>query len=232
MEFKVNPIGHFRCAKTSPAEAARQACLDTSEAWGRVVLNPGCNFEQALQELSLFSHLWLIYQFHRNSHWKPMVLPPRGSEKKVGVFATRSPYRPNPIGMSAVKLEKIEGLVLHVSGFDLLDETPILDLKPYLAYSDAIPEASQGWIKSQDSLEVEFSEVAAQQLQKLSPQLPEFKSFISNQLGSRPLKSPSKRIKFLNSEEGVLAYKTWRVNFRLQDDRVRVLEVAHPPLNQ
>jgi len=107
----------------------------------------------ALREMEQFSHLWLIWQFSQAARedWSPTVRPPRlGGNKRVGVFATRSPFRPNPIGLSAVKLEKIEidanlGPVIHVSGADLMDGTPILDIKPYIPFTDSIPHAAEGY---------------------------------------------------------------------------------------
>ena len=142
----IQPIGIFSCSKSQPFSAARQGSVDRSSEFGHIQLNPGFDFEQALTGLQEFSHRWLLYQFHNNSHWKPMVLPPRGTEsrleKKVGVLASRSPYRPNPIGLSCVRLEKVEGRQLWVSAFDLLDATPIIDIKPYLTYADSFPEAS------------------------------------------------------------------------------------------
>ena len=120
---------------------------------GRIVFEPAYRDPQALREIETFSHLWLIFDFslaHREG-WSPTVRPPRlGGNRRVGVFASRSPFRPNPIGLSCVRLEGIEhtateGDVLLVSGVDLLDGTPILDIKPYLPYADAHPEAIGGY---------------------------------------------------------------------------------------
>lgn len=118
-----------------------------------IVFQPPYRNPDALRGLEGFSHLWLIWSFSeaRRETWSPTVRPPRlGGNTRMGVFATRSPFRPNPIGLSSVKLEEIQqhpefGPVLHVSGADLLDGTPIFDIKPYLPYTDAHPEASQGF---------------------------------------------------------------------------------------
>ena len=120
---------------------------------GRVVFEPEYRDPTALRGLEGYSHLWLIWQFSESvmEHWSPTVKPPRlGGNRRMGVFATRSPFRPNPLGLSCVKLERIElgtpqGPVLHVSGADLLDGTPIYDIKPYLPYADCHPEASDGF---------------------------------------------------------------------------------------
>ena len=122
----------------------------------------------AVRGLDGFSHIWLIWQFSRavREGWSPTVRPPRlGGNERMGVFATRSPFRPNEIGLSSVKLEKIEinpklGPVLHVSGADLMDGTPIFDIKPYLPYCDSHPDAIGGWTDGADNrrLQVNFPE--------------------------------------------------------------------------
>ena len=117
-------------------------------ALGRIVFEPEYRVPEALRGIEGFSHLWLIFDFseaHRES-WSPTVRPPRlGGNKRVGVFASRSPFRPNPIGLSCVRLDRVEGSELVVSGCDLLDGTPILDIKPYLPAADSHPEAIGGY---------------------------------------------------------------------------------------
>lgn len=116
---------------------------------GTVVFEPEYRVADALRGIEDFSHLWLIWQFSEavREKWSPTVRPPRlGGNRRVGVFATRSPFRPNPVGLSCVKLDSVEydtpeGPVLHVSGADLMDGTPIYDIKPYVAFSDCVPEA-------------------------------------------------------------------------------------------
>jgi tRNA-Thr(GGU) m(6)t(6)A37 methyltransferase TsaA len=118
-----------------------------------VVFEPEYRSPEAVRGLEEFSHVWLIWEFSRTRRdaWSPTVRPPRlGGNRRLGVFATRSPYRPNPIGLSCVRLERVEldpklGPVLHVAGADLMDGTPILDIKPYLPYADCRPEASGGF---------------------------------------------------------------------------------------
>jgi tRNA-Thr(GGU) m(6)t(6)A37 methyltransferase TsaA len=106
--------------------------------------------EAALGDLAGFQRIWLLFAFHRSEGWKAQVKPPRGGGKR-GVLATRSPHRPNPIGLSAVELVAVEGLSLRVRGIDLLDGTPILDIKPYVPYADAFPESRAGWIDAMDA---------------------------------------------------------------------------------
>jgi len=134
---------------------------------GVIVFESKYRNPDALRGLEGFSHIWLIWGFHKNRQdgWSPMVKPPRlGGNKKMGVFATRSPNRPNNLGLSCVKLDKIEnhkdyGVILHVSGIDLMDQTPIYDIKPYLSYCDSYPNASSGFLEniSDNFLQVEIS---------------------------------------------------------------------------
>lgn len=155
MKYTFEPIGIIRTCFQDKFGVPRQPGLVPS-ARGTLILKKDPHFINAVKELESFSHLWLIFVFHDtgSESWKPSIRPPRlGGSRKVGVLASRSPHRPNPIGLSVVKLEKIEiredQVQIEVSGVDLLDETPILDLKPYLSYADSIPEANPGWADSQ-----------------------------------------------------------------------------------
>ena len=133
-----------------------------------IVFEPEYRNPEALRGLDGFSHIWLIWGFSEAEcrEWSPTVRPPRlGGNKRMGVFATRSPFRPNSLGLSSVKLDKIElhpdfGTVLHVSGADLMDNTPIYDIKPYLPYTDSHPDAVGGFADpvKDNTLEVEFPE--------------------------------------------------------------------------
>lgn len=133
---------------------------------GRVIFEPEYRNPDALRGLEGFSHLWLLWGFHKTTRdtWSPTVRPPRlGGNQRLGVFATRSPFRPNPLGLSCVKLERVEfqspqGPVLHVAGADLMDGTPIFDIKPYVPYADCHPEAAEGFAPAPERrLEVEIS---------------------------------------------------------------------------
>ncbi len=135
---------------------------------GRIIFEPEYRNTEAVRGLEEFSHIWLIWEFSEavRDTWSPTVRPPRlGGNVRKGVFATRSPFRPNPIGLSSVKLEHIEidpklGPVLYVSGADLMDDTPIYDIKPYIAYTDSHPEAVSGFASkpAEYLLEVDFPE--------------------------------------------------------------------------
>ncbi len=125
--------------------APRQPALGKTQT-AQIRLNAGMNFDQALQDLDGFSHIWVIYWMHLNRGWNPTVIPPRGPKIRRGMFATRAPHRPNSIGLSAVSLKSIEGRILHIEGHDMLDGTPVLDIKPYLPYADTIADATSGWL--------------------------------------------------------------------------------------
>ena len=139
-----------------------------------IVFEPEYRNPDAVRGLEDFSHIWLLWQFSEavRDDWSPTVRPPRlGGNVRKGVFATRSPFRPNPIGLSSVKLEKVEidpkfGPILHVSGADLMDGTPIYDIKPYIAYTDSHPEAVSGFATTPAEflLEVSFPESLLQKV--------------------------------------------------------------------
>ena len=139
-----------------------------------IVFEPEYRNPDAVRGLEDFSHIWLLWQFSEavRDNWSPTVRPPRlGGNVRKGVFATRSPFRPNPIGLSSVKLEKMEidpkfGPILHVSGADLMDGTPIYDIKPYIAYTDSHPEAVSGFATTPAEflLEVNFPESLLQKV--------------------------------------------------------------------
>lgn len=169
--FTFEPIAYVRSPYREKFAIPRQPGLVPS-ARGRVVLTGTANCEAAVDGLQTYSHLWLQFVFHATAGrgWKPKVRPPRlGGNSKVGVFSTRSTFRPNPIGLSVVKLDHLcfeDGhWQLCISGFDLLDGTPVLDIKPYLAYSDAIQATNDGFAQDlPPTMPVEFSDLAQQQL--------------------------------------------------------------------
>ena len=150
--MKMNVIARVHSDFSTKFGIPRQSRLVDTPA--RVVLEPPYNLPDAVRGLEEFSHMWLLWEFSENvredGKWSATVRPPRlGGNVRKGVFATRSPFRPNPIGLSCVKLEKItyeeSGPVLHVLGADLMNGTPVYDIKPYVAYSDSIPDAVGGF---------------------------------------------------------------------------------------
>jgi tRNA-Thr(GGU) m(6)t(6)A37 methyltransferase TsaA len=143
-KLELEPVGFIETPHGQKAEAPRQPRA-AEGVKGIITLLAGRGFEDALADLDGFSHVWVLFWFHENPSFRPKVLPPR-SDRKRGVFATRSPHRPNPLGMSVLRLERVEGRSVHVLDVDLLDGTPILDIKPYVPWADAIPDASAGWL--------------------------------------------------------------------------------------
>ncbi|MBQ6569696.1 MAG: tRNA (N6-threonylcarbamoyladenosine(37)-N6)-methyltransferase TrmO [Clostridia bacterium] len=149
--FTVKPIGYIHSDFTSKFGIPRQSGLAGLSA--KIVFEPQYAIEEAFRGIEKFSHIWLLWQFSQNEQkpWSPTVRPPRlGGNTRVGVFASRSPFRPNSIGLSSVRLEQVEhhptlGTVLHILGADLMDGTPIYDIKPYLPYTDSHPDASAGF---------------------------------------------------------------------------------------
>lgn len=167
MEFTVKQIAHIENDFRSKFGIPRQSGLVKSMV-SRIVFEPEFRNNEALRGIEGYSHLWLIWQFSEavRDTWSPTVRPPRlGGNKRVGVFATRSPFRPNSLGLSSVKLEAVvslpdKGTVLMVSGADLMDGTPIFDIKPYVAYSDSHPDAVSGFADDYAgySLKLEFDD--------------------------------------------------------------------------
>jgi len=143
MELKV--IAYAHNGHTDKFGIPRQS-REESPIMTRIVFEPDYRIPEALRGIEGYSHLWLLWGFSEVDSWSPTVRPPRlGGNTRMGVFATRSPYRPNPIGLSSVKLMGIENGELIVSGADVLDGTPIYDIKPYLSFSDSHPDAQNGF---------------------------------------------------------------------------------------
>jgi tRNA-Thr(GGU) m(6)t(6)A37 methyltransferase TsaA len=228
----MEPIGVLRTPFTEKVRAPRQSVV-AADVSGRIELFPGHNYEHALEDLERWERIWVLFWFHLNEGWRPKVLPPRSTGKRRGVFSTRSPHRPNPIGLSVVRLESVDGLILHVRDVDMIDGTPVLDLKPYVAYADAHPSARKGWL-GPTAPEVEDPDRGFEVV--WSPRATTQASWIRDaggvdlvaltspvlRLGPQP--HPYRRIK--RDAEGLrLAAKDWRVRFRVEERTVFVDEV-------
>jgi tRNA-Thr(GGU) m(6)t(6)A37 methyltransferase TsaA len=222
----LDPIGFVRSPLATKVEAARQprAAPDTPSL---IELLPGRNFEHALEDLASWELIWVIFWFHHNAGWRPKILPPRSTTGRKGVFATRSPHRPNPLGMSVVRLVKVDGLILHILDSDMLDGTPVLDLKPYVAYTDSRPEAGTGWLPADPvrAFAVEFDALAAQQAHWIETHsgLP-IRERIQTTLALGPEPHPYRRIRRVG-EGMLLAVKEWRVRFTVVGRDIRVTEI-------
>lgn len=228
MQYPFEPIGFARSPFGERAEAPRQA---PAGAPGRIELLAGRGFEDALEGLDAWDYVWVLFVFHENVQqgrgWRPKVQPPR-SEKKYGVFATRSPHRPNPIGLSCVRIERIEGLVVHVRELDLLDGTPVLDLKPYVPYADARPDANSGWLEPRDPAgewQVTFADAALAQLAWLETHGVALRSRIEAALALGPQPHAYRRIR-RHGAGCRLALKEWRVDFTVEGRTITVRALA------
>lgn len=218
--FTFSPIGLVNSPYKEKFAIPRQPGL-VSAANGSITLINDANNQELVRGLAQFSHIWLLFVFHgtQEQGWKPLVRPPRlGGNKKIGVLATRSTFRPNPIGMSVVSLKDItvekQQVTLHISGLDLLDQTPILDIKPYIPYSDAITSASAGFANDAPSelLKVSFSQ-QAQAFISQQKHYPQLELFISQVLAQDP-RPAYKKQQLDEKTYGILLYQfniMWRL---------------------
>lgn len=221
----MTPIARVKSDFPEKFGIPRQSGL-VEELTAAVVFEPDYRDPSAIRGLEGFSHLWLIWEFSkaRRAGWSPTVRPPRlGGNQRVGVFATRSPFRPNPIGLSCVRLTEARlepglGPVLIVAGADLMDGTPIYDIKPYIPYADAIPSASGGFV---DRVERKRLEVQCPQaLLELIP--PEKREALLAVLAQDP--RPSYQLD--PGRVYGMAFADWQVRFTVEGERLVVGEIA------
>ncbi len=231
-QLVLDPIGVVWTPAANRAEAARQPSAAPDVA-AEIRLYPGRNFEHALEDLAGWEYIWVLFWFHHNRGWRPKVLPPRSTSGRKGVFATRAPHRPNPLGLSAVRLERIEGLTLFVREVDMLDGTPVLDLKPYVPYSDAHPAARSGWLDDSAAVAdplpphaVSFGPVAQEQAAWVEAHTGlALRERISTTLALGPQPHPYRRIR-RQGDGLVLAVKEWRVHFTVAGRQVQVAAIT------
>lgn len=200
MDINIRPIGTLKSCYKEKFGTPRQSGL-VEEAFSELQILPEFQPSESLQGLAGFSHVWLVWWFHQNrvSRFHAKVHPPRLEGKTMGLFATRTPHRPNPIGLSLVKLIEIRGDTLILSGADLVEGTPILDVKPYLPMYESIPEAKVGWVSELNEVSFEIiwtesAQGALRQIQRASQAQPAYhqdnmKSLIEKtiQLDPRPV---------------------------------------------
>jgi tRNA (adenine37-N6)-methyltransferase len=234
-ELVVKPIGIIHTPYLEKYHAPRQPGAGNEISEGVITLLPHQNFEQALEYLDGFERIWILSWFDRNKDWKPKVLPPRSGRTKRGVFSTRSPHRPNPIGLSLCKLLGIEGLTLRVENPDMLDGTPILDIKPYIPYAEAFPDSRTGWLESLPAdtrFAVVVSKLALVQSRWLDTKHDiHFLEHVIDTISRDPFPHSFRRIK--KSENGgfVMGAKSWRVFYNLKDSKIEIekIESGYPP---
>lgn len=233
----LEPIGVVRSTLVSRVDAPRQPRA-AAGLRGTIELFEGRNFEHALENLEGWEFIWVTFWFHLNASWRPKVLPPRSSSGRKGVFSTRSPHRPNPVGLSAVRLERVEGLVLHVSDVDMVDGTPVLDIKPYVAYTDAHPGARSGWLDASApspggctpadpvaGWNVILDPLAAEQAAWIEARTGlAIRERIAATLQLGPAPHPYRRIRRLG-DGCQLAIKEWRALFTVDGRALRVHEI-------
>ena len=218
----IEPIAFFRSPLTSKFGLPRQGGV-ASELRGSIEFVAQYRHPEAVRGLESFSHLWLIWEFSANAHEAQglTVRPPRlGGNERVGVFASRSPFRPNRLGLSAVDIESIDARVpiIYTKGADLMDGTPIYDIKPYVAFADSHPEARSGFVDTTawTPLQVEIPATAAQHFDE------------ATLLGLRQVLAQDPRPRFHDDEERIygMPFAGYDVRFRVVDGVVVVVEVV------
>lgn len=233
MNLTCSPIGIIHSGKKVKFETPHQPA-DGIEENNTITLFPNHRLEIGLRDLEGFERIWLIWWFQKNKTWKPLVSPPRGSGKKRGVFATRSPHRPCPIGITAVRLLSVQSNSITVGNVDLLDGTPILDIKPYISEIDSFPDQKQGWLDEEAAeihkppqYQVIMSERArAQSLWLLEKWNIDFHTKAISILERNPHRSRTNRI--TSPKDGIsrLSSGAWRVYFSIQDQQVEITDLG------
>ena len=237
MENFYPPIGVIQTCFKEKFGIPRQSLM-VKDAVGILKLNPDPEYRTAFNHLEDFSHIWVIFVFHQHSNWRPTTRPPRiDGPRRVGIFASRSPHRPNPIGLSAVKLEKIDlnapgGIEIHVSGVDIMDGSPILDIKPYIPFADRIAEANGGWAEGEITRHpVSFSAKSLELLDQLSAvEYPRLKLLITQMLEWDPRPTTQRRAKpiqdpAMHGQEFFFRVSDFDVRWQIVDQAIHVLDL-------
>lgn len=217
-QFQFEQIGVIRSPYKEKFAVPRQPGLVKS-ASGELHLLAPYNQADAVRGLEAFSHLWVIFVFHQTMEggWRPTVRPPRlGGNARMGVFATRSTFRPNPVGMSLVELKGIvcqkESVILQLGSLDLVEGTPVIDIKPYLPFAEALPDATASYAQQapQADMRVTFTADVEQQLLALEKRYPQLKTFIGEVLAQDP------RPAYRKGEETGKTYAVWLHDFNVR----------------
>lgn len=217
-DYTMSPVAFIRCQSYYRYEMPRQP--EFSNIPALIEFKKGQNFETALADLKGFERIWVIFVFHLNCRWSPKVRPPLSPDgAKYGVYATRSPHRPNRIGMSCVKLLKVEGNCLTIENSDMLDGTPVLDVKPYIPEVDSFPHSAAGWrdqLKEQEwhccNILEDFY-VKADFLKRSAGH--DLESFARIQLRYHPTDAARKRVRLLHTNCYAIGFRTWQLIFTL-----------------
>jgi len=229
--MKITPIAYINTPYKQKFAIPRQPNL-VREARGEIIFENDFADPNCLRGIEQFSHLWLVFVFHETADkgWAPTVQPPRlGGKEKMGVFATRSTFRPNPIGLSVVEnlgwKQQGASLTLQVGGLDLLDGTPILDIKPYLPYADALPQAKAGFAETAPSsaYEIRYSVDAELSLQELESSYPDLRSFISSVLKQDP--RPAWRKKEQDTKRYGMTLFHLNIKWQVYESHIEVISI-------
>jgi len=230
-QFLFETIGIIHSCYTEKFGIPRQPGLaDSAEA--TLELLPPYNRSEAVKGLDAFSHIWITFVFHHVTRqvWKPTVRPPRlGGNQRIGVFATRSTHRPNPLGLSVVELVGIEcvngRVVLQLKGVDLLDGTPVLDIKPYIPYVDNVSQAQAGFADQapQHQLSVIFSDAAMQSCHRLASRYPKLQSLLVETLALDP--RPAYQCESGKRKEYGMRIYGMNIRFRIDGNTAEVIEI-------
>tara|TARA_B100001063_G_C16613426_1_gene476944 strand:+ start:125 stop:874 length:750 start_codon:yes stop_codon:yes gene_type:complete len=231
-EFTYKTIATLRGPYKQKFAIPRQPNL-VPEAMGELVFEKEFADANGLRALDQFSHLWLIWHFHETSAqgWSPLVHPPRlGGKEKVGVFASRSPFRPNSIGLSVVRnlgSAEVDGkLALRVGGIDIVDETPILDIKPYVTYADSIADAESGFANEQPGSQrtISFSASAMQDLTASAAEYPRLRDFIVAVLQQDP--RPAWRVQANDDKQYGMTLYDFNIKWQFSGDKIEVKAIT------
>lgn len=237
LTLALRPIGFIRSRKRVKFQARHQP-EEAEEESSILELLPGSDHEQSLRDLEGFSRVWLLWWFHRNTTWRPLVLPPRGPAKKRGVFATRSPHRPNPLGLTPVRLIAVDGRRLVLGPSDLVDGTPVFDIKPYIPVYDSFPDAKAGWhdevdaaLNAPPSYSVHLSAAAEEQAKWLREAWGiDFCARMVELLARDPSPHRTRRIRRRGGARFEIGCGAWRAFFAVDGRSVEVLalDAAYP----
>lgn len=222
MEIEFQVIGHIKSSYQEKFGTPRNSGLAPSSR-GVIELNSKLIKPESLQGLETFSHIWIIYAFHLNDNKKNLVKvhPPKLEGEKMGVFATRSPHHHNPIGLSVVKLSKVEGLNIFIENLDIVEGTPVLDIKPYVAKYDSISETTSGWVPEISEPVINFHSVVQNLLSSL-PEGERIKNLITETLRQDPRPTSYKK-KSQEDQNYWMTLENLNIQFEWRDGGFQIL---------
>ena len=227
MEFSFKPVAFVKNTSCEFYQVPYQIGI-LPEMTSIIEFEVGKNFEAALKDLEGFQRVWIVFVFNKANNWKPRIQPPRG-DRKVGIFASRSPHRPNPIGISAVELVKVDGLKLYIKNHDFLDGTPVLDIKPYIPEVDSYHNSTNGWLSEIDETvcyNLEIEDAVQEKLDFLKGSCGyDLLSLAEVNLRTNPLPRSNNRIKKIGESYYKMAIKTWRLSYSIEETSLYLKQI-------